>query len=304
MTWADWASGRTTVPVGGSGGLAADCLAEVYAAVERHGARDVRLTPLSSPGVGRKATRGAFRVDDARGTVLKARRLESAETAARLADLRAPLDAGFAPVLARHDTVLLEEWIDGDTLAAPAAEACASEIGALLGRLHATPAAATLPPVSTAATRARATAQLAALTRHDIVTTAAAQALQTRLERSDPGTTPQTLVHLDFCPENIVRDRHGRLVAIDNEWITRGAPGADLGRTYARWPMAETAWRRMLRGYASTSPFAPTALDFWLVAMAIYSAALRLPQAPAALAGPAALLRRLAAGDPPPRDDA
>lgn len=284
--------------------MALDVLAEVRAAVERHGVRDFALTPLSSPGIGPKGARATFRVDDPSGGVIKARRIESAEAAEDLAAIRAPLGPNFAPVLARHGSVLLEEWIHGETLTPHSAEERAEPIGALLGSLHAMQAGKDLPPESTAARRERASAQLEELVRAGVVTAGEACKLNARLGHLDPGMAPQAVVHLDFCPENLVRDDDGHIVSIDNEWISHGPPGLDLGRMYSRWPMPEPVWQRVLRGYASSSPFSLDALAFWQVLMAIWSAAIRLHRSADALAGPSARLRKLAASGAVSGDDA
>jgi thiamine kinase-like enzyme len=102
------------------------------------------------------------------------------------------------------------------------------------------------------------------------------------------------LVHLDFCPENLVTDRAGRLHVIDNEWLCIDAAGVDLGRTWSRWALPDSAWQAFTSGYASRAPEAPTALRFWLIAMAARSAGLRLAGPAEGLALSLARLRALA----------
>ena len=281
-----------------------DVIAEVRSALERQGMQASQLSLLSPQSFGRKSERLSYRIDldVARSPVqsaggfgrIKARRLESAEEAARLVDLRARVDSSFAPVLAREGCIRLERWIDGVTLTEALAERRAEDVGALLGRLHAASPPVPLPPVSTRDRRERALVQLTQLEAAGAVDGDLGERLRTSLLRHDPQTAPQAIVHMDYCPENLVEDPSGRLHAIDNEWLRYDAPGLDLGRTYSRWPMSADVWRRFLDGYAATSPFAPRALPFWQIVMAAAGAVVRLHKSAAALAVPVARLRELA----------
>jgi thiamine kinase-like enzyme len=120
--------------------------------------------------------------------------------------------------------------------------------------------------------------------------------LEAELARGDPGSARTALVHLDFCPENLVIDPAGSLHLIDNEWLCLDAAGVDLGRSWSRWPLPDAAWQRFLHGYARTGPEAPAALRFWLIAMAARSASIRLAGPEEGLALPLARLRALASG--------
>lgn len=270
-------------------------LAEIRAALAAAGVRDCRLAILSLPGFGRKGGRLSCRVDVAGGSVLKARRLESRAEAARLVEIRAPLDRSFAPVIGRHESVLLEEWIEGATVTPEVAAERAEEVGALLGLLHAAVPAGESAPVSTGERLERVMRQLVELESAGAVSAGQANALRAALVEHDPGTAPRAVVHLDYCPENLVVDRQGRLHSIDNEWMRIDCPGVDLGRTYGRWPMPEDVWRRVLRGYETSSPFAADGLVFWQIAMAVAGAGLRLRRSAEDLSQPLERLRRLAA---------
>jgi aminoglycoside phosphotransferase (APT) family kinase protein len=271
-----------------------DVAAEVRSALASHGLRGWTVETLSARSFGRKSGRFTLRVEAADGSVIKARCFESVEAASRLAELRSRVDAAFVPVIARYGAVLLEPWIDGEALSAAQAEARAEEVGAVLGRLHATELAAEHPRVSTRERRERAIGRLAELAESGVVTTELVGALGAELRQCDPGESPRTVVHRDYCPENIVVDPGGRLHVVDNEWLDVDAPGVDLGRTYSRWPMPDDVWKRFLRGYQTTAPFPPGPLRFWMILMAAAGATVRLRKPAAELAVPLARLHELA----------
>jgi hypothetical protein len=259
-----------------------------------HRLRAAKLESLSPPGAGRKAGRCTLRVETHEGRVFKLRRLESAEAAAELAGLRARVGLGFLPPMQRHGALLLEPWIEGETLSPSRAEALAAELGGLLGRLHAARPTDAPARVSTAERRGQALADLARLVSAGLLPAAGAERLRGRLASGDPGSAPAVLVHRDFCPENLVMDPDGGLHLIDNEWLGVDAAGVDLGRSFARWPLSEAGWQSFLAGYAGEAPAPPEAVPFWLIALAARSACVRLSAPAEALALPLARLAELA----------
>jgi aminoglycoside phosphotransferase (APT) family kinase protein len=173
--------------------------------------------------------------------------------------------------------------------------------GALLARLHVT--GLREGRIATRARRAGAEAALARLTEAGILETAAAAALIAELRRCDPGTAPRTIVHRDYCPENLVLDPQGDLHVVDNEWLAIDAPAADLARTYVRWPLAADGWRRVLCGYAAVAGD-PGPLRFWILAAAALGTVVRLHRSAEDRGVPLARLRELidaAAADGAPR---
>ncbi len=267
----------------------------VRAALDRE-----RLAPggfeVLSPPNARKRGRATLRITLVDGTAVKARWLESSEEAARLCAVRADLDPAFAPAIAAHGRVLLESWIEGtrvDALAVDAhAEAIAADAGALLGNLHARSVQPAMAHASTAPWRIEAECDLATLVDAGKLDVVDATALAARLAASDPTSMTLTLIHRDFCGENLVRDERGRLWVIDNEWLVHGPAGFDLGRTYCRWPMAEHAWKRFLASYAAVMPFDLQALSFWQITAALFGARIRLGSL--RVAESLAVVRRLA----------
>jgi Ser/Thr protein kinase RdoA (MazF antagonist) len=272
-------------------------IADVRALLDRRRMPFKKIVVLSRPSYGKKAARLAARVDLSDGATIKVRRLEDVEHASRLADIRRNVDAAFAPIVEQDGPFLVERWIDGAELGEAEATNRAEQMGQLLGRLHAT----AVPAQRTIETRERrehAIDQLHGLSAAGVITADLQQALLRDIERSDPREAAPTVVHLDYCPENLVVDRDGALHVIDNEWIRIDAAGLDLGRTYSRWAADDAAWARFLDGYARTAPASPDGLKFWLIVMAAAGATIRLGRTTASLALPVARLHQLGAMTP------
>jgi hypothetical protein len=266
---------------------------EIEEALDREGLRPRRSVPISRPEV-RKRRRFTYRVELEDGRTIKVRQLESVEAASRLLELRVGLEEAFAPAMARHGPVLLETWIEGVPLTELDPEARVEEAGALLGRLHSIELPAGPQMVSTLKWRERTKADLEILVEGGKLGLRELARLDAELDRWDPGTARLACVHQDFCAENMMIDAGGRLRVIDNEWLAIDPAGVDLGRTFIRWPMSEGAWERFLRAYRSATRVDPGPLPFWKIVAALWTARIRLNQAPERLAGPLGLLRRFA----------
>jgi hypothetical protein len=276
-----------TEPVASSG--------EIEEALTHFGLRLRGLTPVSPLGT-RKGRRRAYRVECEDGRTVKVRQVDSVEDARRLCRLRAGLEEAFAPVLAQHGPVLLEEWIEGVPLSGVDAEARLEEAGALLGRLHARALDPDEPVArSTRGWVSRAMSDLEILATAGKLAPAEVKALRGEILRRDPGEASSAVIHRDFCAENMVIDAGGRLRIIDNEQMHIGPAGFDLGRTYDRWPMTAHAWERFRRGYRGAADEVE-ALGFWKIAAALVGARVRLQRSPHRLDAVLSLLRRFAAG--------
>lgn len=268
------------------------------AAALAHFAITPRRIELISPLSDRKGSRLSYRVNAQDGRIVKVRQLDSTERAASLLELRAGLEAAFAPALAHHGCVLLEEWIDGTPLNESDAEGRAEEAGALLGRLHARALEVDMPAtLSTSERRTHAISNLEILCNAALLTPSEAAALRAEIARRDPGTTGTVLMHMDFCAENMLIDARGDLRVIDNELLSIGPAGLDLGRTFDRWPMSEAAWASFCRGYRSSAPAKPEAVGFWKIYAALLGARVRYERSPGRLDASLGLLRLFAAGD-------
>jgi Ser/Thr protein kinase RdoA (MazF antagonist) len=277
---------------------------DIEEALEKHGLRARRIA-LVSPLRDRKGIRFAYRVDTGGGHSVKFRHFGSDEDARRHFELRAGLEATFAPALARYGPVLVEEWVEGVALTGPDRDGRAEEAGAVLGRLHARPLGPDVP--STISTRKWSDGTESDL---EILATAGelapgeAARLRAEIRRRDPMMARAALIHLDFCAENMLIDLRGKLRVIDNELLSINPAGLDLGRTFHRWPMSEGAWSCFFRGYRSSAPSDPEPTGFWRIAAALTGTRVFLQRSPERLDASLALLRRFAEGrslsDPSP----
>ncbi|MGD0010249.1 MAG: aminoglycoside phosphotransferase family protein [Terriglobia bacterium] len=271
---------------------------EILAALEQAGIEPrsfVRISSLRPADTGRCT----YRIDHDRGTV-KARRLEDEATARDLAAFRSELPDAFPPVIFRQGRVLIEPWIDGEALPDVPEPHHLATAGALLGELHAT---SRLGDRMLHEVRSTADHRLLAQKRLRIVVAAGALGeeeaarLERALERRDPLRATFGLVHLDFCGENMVIDRTGRLRVVDNDRVRLDALGYDLARTWYRWALPAPEWEAFCLAYSSRLPF-PSSLDtlhFWKITAAAQSAELRLHAYPEKAFVPVKFLRALAA---------
>ncbi len=247
---------------------AAQAEREVREALERHGAGSWQLEPISGLGES-KGRRWAFRARAPDGGSVKARHLETPEEARALCVLRAGLEPAFAPVLACHGAVVIEEWVEGEP-PAPGAEDWAAQAGALLGRLHARPAEGFAAGAGPRLWLDTAHRDLAVLCDGGWLGVAEAEGLRARLDVADLGEA-MALIHRDFCAENMIIDVQGRLRVIDNEWLTLGPPAFDLGRTRHRWPLTAAGWERFLDGYRAEAG-EPEQLELWTLVATLFGA--------------------------------
>jgi hypothetical protein len=243
--------------------------------------------------------RVTYRIDHEHGTV-KARLLEDERTARDLVAFRSELGDAFAPVILRHGRVLIEDWIEGDALPDIPEPSHLAMAGDLLGEMH---ARSTTAHCALHEVRATTDHHLAAekSLRIAVATGAleeeAAAKLERALQQLDPLQTTYGLVHLDFCGDNMVIDRAGKLLVVDNERIRLDSLGYDLGRTWYRWALPAREWDYFCIAYASRVPFPNplNSLRFWKIVAAARSAELRLRAYPEKADVPLRCLRNLAA---------
>jgi hypothetical protein len=253
---------------------------DVSLALRREGIEDARITAVSQWGPEKKYGRQAYRVDVADGRTVKARRFEDEATAREVCTVRESIPVGYGRVLARHESVLVEEWIEGTVLDGMTAEPYAAAAGCLLGRLHATELPDGVAPVlSTDFWRENACEDLTFLRDGGHIEPVTADALAAVLDRPNPATACAARIHLDFCPENFVLGAAGELTVIDNEWARIGVSGFDLVRTLNRWPMRLAVWKRFVGGYRAVAP-PLEAFEFWRAAATLFSARIELLFAP------------------------
>ncbi|HEX2965150.1 MAG TPA: phosphotransferase [Syntrophorhabdaceae bacterium] len=272
--------------------------AEVIAALESAGTRVKSVTQISQlhPSEKKRAT---YRVDHESGTV-KARVMQDEQAAQESISHRYELWDAFAPVIARYGRVLVEEWIDGTALPDIPDRVRLDEAGAILAEMH---AASILS--HSGSPKVRTTVEHRVLTEGRIRILVEAGALEQEiaarvrevLQRLETLQTTYALTHLDFCGENMIIDRTGRLRVIDNEHIRVDAIGYDLGRTWYRWALPAREWDYFYAAYAdrATLPSSQESLHFWKIVAAVTSAELRIRAYPEKANVPLECLRRLAA---------
>lgn len=254
---------------------------EVAAALDRAGLRICafhRISKIHSLD----ARRSVYRIDLESGHTIKARRLENEETACRLFEIRRELPHSFARAFARYGAVLLEDWIEGESLGnIPPSDAHLFDAGSLLAELHATRTVAGQPlheMRSTAVWRNEAERRLCEICAVGALDEPDASLIRDALRRLDPKRAIFGLVHTDFCGENMVVDRTGRLRVVDNERVGVDALGFDVARTWYRWALPQPAWERFRSVYAArvqlTEPL--ETVGFWRLVAVVHSAALRL----------------------------
>jgi aminoglycoside phosphotransferase len=260
--------------------------AEVAAALDHVGLRARSWRRLSTIRAA-EHRRSVFRVDLEGGRILKARRLEDEATARRLFELRQAAPPGFAPVLHCHRAVLLEAWIEGEDLAHRSATTEQLIAAAtLLARLHATRTVQGRPlpaTQSTASERAAAEHARRRLAADGSLRGAETDGIGAALARLDPERALVGLVHTDFCGENMVIDRDGRLHVVDNERMGLGALGLDVARTWYRWMLPPAAWECFRVSYRARMPHddALRHFAFWALVATLKSAVLWLQLDPA-----------------------
>ena len=235
------------------------------------------VTTLQTP----KVDRACFRLRFADGRVLKGRRVETIEDADRIETLSRLLDPRFFPSpTARQGRALLTDWIEGVRLSHTN---CPADVIGLFGRLHAS-VHQTPPPATTPWRRAPVDRRTKLADRlEDLVRAGALEGREATLayrlaDDHAPTTVSTGLCHGDLCAENIVKDRSGRLVVVDNDSLRIDAYGYDLARTWHRWPMTATQHAAYAEGYGESAHWTSFRDHFahWAILVLVDAASYRL----------------------------
>jgi len=272
---------------------------EVAAAIDQAGFQ-VRAFRRISRTRSPKIRRSVYRIDLESGRTIKARRFEDCEVARQLFDIRRELPDSFARAFARHGAVLLEDWIEGESLEnLPPSDTHLVDAGSLLAELHLTRTVAGQPLheiCSTAAWRNEAERSLCKISACGALHESDVRLIRGALQRLDPQRAIYGLAHTDFCGENMVTDRAGRLRIVDNERVGINALGFDVARTWYRWALPEPAWERFRCVYAERTQLTEPleTIGFWSIVAVAHSAALRLRVDRARVRIPLDRLRRMA----------
>jgi hypothetical protein len=270
---------------------------EILDALEQFGIRIrtvLRISSFHSPEIARKT----YRINHD-GGIVKARLLEDESTAGILADFRSELPEEFARILSLSGRVLIEEWIEGDPLTDVPEPHLLTTAGTLLADLHARQtvqnrALHEMHPTTDHLLAAQKC--LHRLVSDEVLPKDVATRLELTMKRSNPLSAISGLVHLDFCGENMVIDRSGRLRLVDNERIGLDSLAYDLARTWYRWALPADAWKTFFISYTTRLPF-PNPMDsfsFWKIVVAARSAELRLRALPEKVDVSLSCLRTLA----------
>jgi hypothetical protein len=276
--------------------------ADLAAAIAR-AALDVRRVENITTAHFPSHRRATYRVELASGETIKARVVDDETTARRVFEMRRDLPDAFVPAFVRDGCVLFERWIDGDLLGdATPPDARIAEAAALLAGVHAVrrPNVGAAPGHANTAARRNATERgLGRLTETGAIDARDAVRLADDLSRADPHDAATGLTHLDFCGENMLVDRAGRLRVFDNERVGVDHLGFDLARTWYRWALPPEGWTTFVRAYAPDGPADASIPDFtfWAIVALVHSACLRLDAAHPHAARPIERLRRLARGE-------
>jgi hypothetical protein len=230
-----------------------------------------------------KSPRAAFRLHFTDGRLLKGRRFKSAAHAltARLAIVAAP-PGMFPAVLAHHGEALLEEWVDGEALdPEDASSSILGEVGRTLATLHQSPVPGMTfgeePRNGLLAMNDRLQRDLRHLTAEGMIARTRASRLIAVARRAAPARAQVGVAVRDVRPENLLRDREGRLVWVDTGSIMVGPVDEDLARIWHHWPMGDEARAGFLAAYQrvrDASDFL-TSLPFWSVVVLAHSARIR-----------------------------
>ncbi len=271
---------------------------DLWSLVRARGVPLLRCTAITAlPSPVRK--RGAFALDFADGMRLKGRRLESAQRADRVVQLRAAVGAGFSSLLARRGDALLLEWVAGRSLASPGATSpdILRRCGRMLGALHRQHSGSTLDGVASSPDdllhKLQRNAEL--LRDAERIDAELARRALDAAEADRPAAVTFGIILKDFCAENIVLGDDGELVCIDDASLSVGPHDLDLARTWYRWPMDREALARFEAGYEEQRSLAEFRrhFRFWATYVLIGSAATRLRARAAGGLEPIARLRRL-----------
>jgi len=228
----------------------------------------------------------AYRVELADGLIVKLRRPERPERAARAWRLLERFgDTRLAVVILREGDLVIEEWIEGTSLAGevPRPEHVAGA-AAFLAALHrarvdGVPAGGVMAPTELCdATCSR----IEGLRRMALLGGAEGAALSGAVRRCAPAVAATAITHNDLCGENIVIDAAGEVRIVDNENVRLGFVDFDLARTWYRWQLEPAAWEHFLARYATEGGRRPDdeAFAFWRIAVAAKSAVEHLGAAP------------------------
>jgi len=256
------------------------------------------ITGLPANGLGR----ATFRLVLASGRVVKGRRLDALADALRIRAVVTALARPELPrILGQHGNALLEEWIEGKTIApgtrtgrargdrhGDCDPAFLERCGRLLGAIHATPVPDGFSDGSSWARRAwdpeahrsRLEWSVGELIQAGALSSTTAVEVRAVAGAHLPREVPIGFVHRDFCAENLVRGRGcgDAPFVVDSGSVGIDALDLDLARTWYRWPLRAAdrqAFEKGYREHRDPSPYVAH-FPFWVIAVLTDAALFRI----------------------------
>lgn len=254
------------------------------------------LTSLPSPS----RSRAVFRLTLADGRVFKARRFDSPDQAEQVAKrLSAVSGRAFRRIRARAGAVVLEDWISGtrfDLARRPLADF--ARAGRVLASLHATPVE---HPRQWDGRRlaqdwhATLIERIERLRTIGMLTRRCRDRLLDSIATFVPRECRISLVHGDFCAENIVIDRDGEVCSVDSETLDVNAAEFDLARVWYRWPMRKLERAAFGEGYSEVGRLDDflAHFPFWATAALASAALYRIVQSAEGASRPIRMLHKI-----------
>jgi hypothetical protein len=219
--------------------------------VARHLGESTRIEEITGLSASRPVQR-TFRIELAGGRVLKARWYASEARVQELASVRRALssDLPLTTMVMSSGAWLFEDWISAERIGDSGS--AVAWAGDLLGRIHATRPPAGLEPrlwASVDAAHEELASNLHALVECGALARASADRLLAAVAERSPTAFEHGIVHRDLCPDNVMREPSGALIAVDQGSMGLGPLDADLARVWYRWPMSESERERFHSAY-------------------------------------------------------
>lgn len=212
---------------------------------------DIEELPSLAPDDLRTAS---IRIDFADGRTLKGCRTPTPAHALRIVDLCESFSPGLiAGVYRRRGRVLLEQWVEGESLEESVPSLIDVQIaGELLGKIHSMESHGADPPyLPTVAQRLeRVRTDLDRLCIRSLLSETQSEVAEALCASSTPETYSTGIIHGDFGPHSVVNDGT-RLIAIGHARLGIEALDFDLARTWYRWPMTPDQQIAFLDGYGT-----------------------------------------------------
>lgn len=233
----------------------------------KHGFTPVEWVPITRFAPDSKR-RKAFRARLENGSSIKARWWSDHVQAERLKMLRRDSSIPFlSSILAFDEGIILEEWIEGESLCQLSPEPeDVMEAARILAELH-----STTPDFSdwresargVDSMKAEALKQLVELHHRGVLTLEKKRQAEKFLERAEPDHAAIGYVHGDFCGQNLVKDNSGQIWVVDNELLDLGCLDYDLGFCWFRWPLSGALWQLFFETYRGSTDRRVSAVWFW-----------------------------------------